>query len=148
MRGGRGILRRAGVINARFDFDFEMAGNTRHFRVTDSSSCRNRSVGCRVRRVIGSQGRAAARVRIRQHVVRVQNRDTEIGAVVRTTRASRDVNVASRCVFGAPIMIAMASMVSASYLRRDDCIFKVFEDISVGGDSIAEVCVLVGRGVP
>ena len=37
------------------------------------------------------QGRAVVRVRIREHVVRVQNRDTEIGAVVRTTRASRDM---------------------------------------------------------
>ena len=37
------------------------------------------------------QGRAVVRVRIREHVVRVQDRDTEIGAVVRTTRASRDM---------------------------------------------------------
>ena len=37
------------------------------------------------------QGRAVVRVRIRKHVVRVQDRDTEIGAVVRTTRASRDM---------------------------------------------------------
>ena len=37
------------------------------------------------------QGRAVVRVRIREHVVRVQDRDTEIGAVVRTARASRDM---------------------------------------------------------
>ena len=40
---------------------------------------------------IDCQGRAVVRVRIREHVVRVQDRDTEIGAVVRTTRASRDM---------------------------------------------------------
>ena len=79
------------VINIAHRFRFVKWRGTP--AISASPSRRNRSVGCRICRVVGCQGRAAVRARKRHDAERVQNRDTEIGAAVRTARASRDIHV-------------------------------------------------------
>ena len=54
-------------------------------------SHRQRFVGDRVSRIIGSKGRAGGRVRERRGVVRGHNRNTEMGAVGRGARTGGDV---------------------------------------------------------
>ena len=87
----RGFFGGRDVINIAQRFRFVEWRGTPAIPALPIALRRHRSVGDRVGRVIGSQGRAAGRARKRKHVVRAQNRDTEIGAVARTTRASRDM---------------------------------------------------------
>ena len=51
----------------------------------------HRTIGCRVGRIIGSEGRPDERARIRHIDARGQSRNTDIGAVVRTTNNNRDL---------------------------------------------------------
>ena len=143
----RGFFGGRDVINIAQRFRFVEWRGTPAIPALPIALRRHRSIGNRIARVIGSQGRAVARVRTRKDAGRVQNRDTEKGAVARTTRASRDIHVRTGSILRSVIYITMSCMVGAANRGRNDCIIEIFEDISLGSCSIAKILILFARRV-
>lgn len=127
---------------ARFRFHAACGCSVSASRLND-----HRTIGCRVGRIIGSEGRPGVRVRMRHSVVREQSRNTDNGAEVRTTNNNRDKIGCYVCIVE-PIIIKQALAVAASNLGWEHGVLEVLHDVAFLFAGITDELVVIVGGIP